>query len=330
MRRFRIALTATGLGALALWAGACGNGETSGVIRGAGHVEAIEVRLSAKVAGRLVEFAPREGDAVSAGQVVARIDTVDLALHAARLAAERDRAIAELALLEAGSRIEDIRAARARRDAAAADLAGADRDLVRARALEDSGAGTRQSREDAETRRDRARAALAALEEELERAEAGPRALEIGAARARQRAAEADLAAVRQQLADAAVSSPRNGVVAEKLAEAGELVTAGQPLALLVDLEDAWLNVYIPEADLGRIRLGQSARVVTDDGQERGGTLTYISPRAEFTPKNVQTRDERVKLVYRLKITLDNRDGLFKPGMPAEASLEAAPAAGAP
>ena len=95
----------------------------------------------------------------------------------------------------------------------------------------------------------------------------------------------------------------------------------GAPLCVVSDLAHAWLTVYVPETDLGRIRIGQEAQVKTDDGQTRKGTVTYISPKAEFTPKNVQTRDERVKLVYRLKVGLDNADGLFKPGMPAEARL---------
>ncbi len=96
---------------------------------------------------------------------------------------------------------------------------------------------------------------------------------------------------------------------------------------MITDLDDAWLTVYVGEPDLGRIRLGQEAEVVTDDGQTRKGKVTFIASKAEFTPKNVQTRDERVKLVYKVKIGLENKDGLFKPGMPAEARLRAADAA---
>jgi HlyD family secretion protein len=95
---------------------------------------------------------------------------------------------------------------------------------------------------------------------------------------------------------------------------------------VVTDLADAWLTVYVTEPDLGRLRLGQHAEVRTDDGQTRGGTLSFIASQAEFTPKNVQTRDERVKLVYKVKVGLDNADGLFKPGMPAEARLRVAEA----
>ena len=109
----------------------------------------------------------------------------------------------------------------------------------------------------------------------------------------------------------------------EKLAEQGELLARGTGLVVVTDLANAWLNVYVSETDLGRIRLDQQASVVTDDGQTRGGRVTFVAAQAEFTPKNVQTRDERVKLVYKVKVALENKDGLFKPGMPAEAHLRA-------
>jgi len=112
-------------------------------------------------------------------------------------------------------------------------------------------------------------------------------------------------------------------VLSERLAEPGELVAPGTGLAVLIELDRPWLTVYVAEPELGRIRLGQPVEVVTDGGESRQGRLSYISSKAEFTPKNVQTRDERVKLVYRVEVELDNEDGLFKPGMPAEARLGA-------
>jgi HlyD family secretion protein len=98
-------------------------------------------------------------------------------------------------------------------------------------------------------------------------------------------------------------------------------VQAGAPLLVLTNLKEPWLTVYVGALDLPKLRLGQQADVTTDDGQPRKGTISYIASQAEFTPKNVQTRDERVKLVYKVKIGLENEDGLFKPGMPAEARL---------
>jgi membrane fusion protein YbhG len=115
--------------------------------------------------------------------------------------------------------------------------------------------------------------------------------------------------------------------VTRRLAEKGELAARGTGIVVVTDLADAWLNAYVTEPDLGRLRVGQEAQVVTDDAQTRKGRVSFVASEAEFTPKNVQTRDERVKLVYRIKVALDNADGLFKPGMPATARLQPAAAA---
>jgi HlyD family secretion protein len=170
-----------------------------------------------------------------------------------------------------------------------------------------------------------AEARLHAAQEALARLRAGSRDEEKEAARASLAAAEARIAQIEQQIKDAVVESPTDGVVTEKIAEPGELLQVGSGLCVVTDLAHAWLTVYLPEADLGRVRLGQEAEVVTDGGQSRKGALTFVASKAEFTPRNVQTRDERVKLVYRAKIGLDNADGLFKPGMPAEARFAVTP-----
>jgi HlyD family secretion protein len=191
-----------------------------------------------------------------------------------------------------------------------------------------SGSGTTKARDDARTRHDLAAASLDAARERLSRLRAGSRREEIEAARARVQGADARIAQLEQQLKDAVIASPVAGVVSEKLAETGELLARGTGILVVSDLPNAWLNAYVAETDLGRLRLGQAAEVLTDDGQARQGRLSFVASRAEFTPKNVQTRDERVKLVYRIKVALDNADGLFKPGMPSTARLQ--PAAGRP
>jgi HlyD family secretion protein len=304
---------------------ACRPPEPPGHLQASGHIEATDVRLSAKVAGRLADFSLQEGDGVKAGQEIARIDTTDLALALRQARAEQAQAAAELRLRLAGARAEDVAEAEAQVASARADLAGAERDLARMEDLVGRGSGTAKSRDDARTRRDVAQARLLAGEEGLRRLRAGARAEEKDAARARLAAVEARIAQIEQQIEDAVVRSPRDGIVTEKIAEPGELLQVGSGLCVVTDLAHAWLTVYLPEADLGRVRIGQKARVVTDGGQSREGTLTFVSSKAEFTPRNVQTRDERVKLVYRIKIGLDNADGLFKPGMPAEARLQASP-----
>ena len=302
---------------------ACRGNDDPNRILASGHVEATEVVVSTKAAGTVERLAVDEGDVVAAGQELARIDTTDtaLALEAAR--AERALADADLRLRLAGSREEEVKEAEAQVARAEADLDGAQRDLVRMEGLLAAGSGTTKSRDDARTRRDVATASLDAARARLRRLRAGSRAEEVDAARARLAAADARVAQLEQQLADAVITSPVAGVVTEKLAEQGELAARGTGLVVVTDLASAWLNAYVAETDLARIRLGQEADVVTDDGQVRRGRLSFVASRAEFTPKNVQTRDERVKLVYRIKIALDNADGLFKPGMPAEARLAA-------
>jgi HlyD family secretion protein len=295
-------------------------------VAASGHVEATEVHVSTKVAGRLEALRVGEGDPVTAGQELGRVDTVDLELARRQARAELAQAQADLRLRLAGARAEDIAEVEAQARSAEADLEAARRDLERLEALLDRGSGTAKARDDARTRRDVARARWDALQQSLRRLRAGFRVEEKDAARARVASVEARLAQLDQQLADAVIRSPRAGVVTEKIAEAGELLQVGAPVVVVTDLADVWLRVYVGEPDLARIRLGQTAEVVTDDGQRRHGKIIYVASKAEFTPRNVQTRDERVKLVYEVKVGLDNADGLFKPGMPAEALL---PVAGA-
>ncbi|MBI5575538.1 MAG: efflux RND transporter periplasmic adaptor subunit [Deltaproteobacteria bacterium] len=319
----RSALVVAAVIAVAIAAAACGGKKDETLIAASGHVEATDVRISSKVGGKLKELPLKEGDVVAPGQVVARIDTVDLRLSLGATLAERDQAKADLALRLAGERKEDIAQAEARVAAAEADLDGKQKELGRRQGLLDTGSGTVKSRDDALAQRDVAAKTLEGEKERLRRLKAGFRKEEIDAARARLAAAEARIAQIRQQMEDATVTSPLAGFVTGKVAEQGELISAGTPLLVVTDLADAWLTIYIAEPDLGRIRVGQEVEVVTDAGQKRKGKVTYVSPKAEFTPKNVQTRDERVKLVYKVKVGLENGDGLFKPGMPAEARIPA-------
>jgi HlyD family secretion protein len=324
MKRHVMAVSPALLLAATVLGGACRKGNDAGLVVASGHVEATEVLVSTKVSGTIESLAVDEGSVVAAGQELARIDTTDtrLALDAGR--AERAQAEAELRLRLAGSRVEDVREARAQVVRAEADLDGAQKDLDRMEGLLAAGSGTTKARDDARTRRDVARAGLDAARERLQRLEAGFRREEKDGARARLEAAEARIAQLEQQLKDAVILSPVKGVVTEKLAEKGELAARGTGIVVVTDLPNAWLNAYVSEPDLARLRLGQEAEVVTDDGQTRKGRVSFVASRAEFTPKNVQTRDERVKLVYRIKVALENADGLFKPGMPAEARLRPA------
>lgn len=308
---------------LASLLGGCARGTDSTEILASGHVEATDVRIATKISGRLESLLVQEGDVVRHGQLLAAIATTDLKLALDQARAERDQAGAEYRLRLMGARKEDIAELEAQIESVRSDLESAQKDLGRMQDLLDKGSGTTKARDDAATRRDMTAHRLDSMNQALARMRAGSRPEEKDAARARLAAMEARVAQLEQQLKDATIVSPLAGVVTEKVAEPGELLQVGSPICVISDLANAWLTVYITGPDLGRIRLGQEARIATDDGQTRKGKVTFIASQAEFTPKNVQTRDERVKLVYRVKIGLDNQDGMFKPGMPAEARLQA-------
>ena len=301
----------------------CGRSREKDVIVATGHVEATEVLVSTKVGGTLMKLGVDEGSTVTVGQLIATIDPTDTVLALGTARAERDMADAEWRLRKAGSRKEDIGEAVTQVTRSVADLASAQKDLDRMEGLLAVGSGTTKARDDARTRRDVAQAALEGSRQRLQKMQAGSRAEEIDGARGRVAAAEARIAQLDQQMKDAVVASPVAGVVTARLSDQGELLARGTGIVVVTDLANAWLNAYVPEPDVARVRIGQAAEVRTDSGQTRQGKVSFVSSRAEFTPKNVQTRDERVKLVFRIKIALENQDGLFKPGMPAEARLKA-------
>ncbi len=313
----------------------CGTGRPQGPPRASGYVEATEVRVSPEVGGRIVQLQVDEGDRVSIGSLVAKIDTADTELAIRRGEAERDQAAAQFRLLQAGARPEDIRLARAQVDSADADtraamaeLASANADLQRFDALLKANAGSRKQRDDAATRRDVSAARVAAAQERsrgasetLARVKAGARVEEIAAARARVAVVDAQMASLRKSLADAVLVSPVAGIVTSKLADAGEVIAPRAPVVVVTDLDHAWANVYVDEPVVPRLKLGQKVAVLTDAGQRLEGSITFISPKAEFTPRNVQTAAERSRLVYRIKVATDNKDGVLKPGMPVEVEL---------
>jgi HlyD family secretion protein len=298
---------------------ACGRSGRTGHVVASGHIEANDVRIATKVRGRLLQRPVDEGDAVKVGQLLGLVDTIDAELSLREAKAQREQADAQLRLRVAGSRREDIAELAAHVDAAAADLAGAEKELARQEKLVTEGVTTAQTRDDALTRRDTLAAQLESTKQSLARAKAGSRGQDIEAARAARDAIDARIAQLDQAISDARIVSPVDGRVTEKIAEAGELLAAGAPILVVTDLARPWLTVYVAEPDLGKVKLGAEAEVVTDGGETRRGKVTFIASTAEFTPKNVQTRDERVKLVYRVKVGLDNADGLFKAGMPAQA-----------
>lgn len=302
----------------------CGNSADRQSIHASGHIEATEVRLAAKVGGKLVSLPFWEGDRVNAGDVVAKLDTADAEHDLARARAEAQGADAQLRLLLAGSRIEDIQRAEAELGRAEADLAGAALDVNRLDGLADRGTATLKARDDARTRKAMLERDVAADRAGVAKLKAGPRPQEIEQARAQKAAAEAVVATIEQRIGDATVLAPRDGVITSRATEPGEVLAPGALLYVLTDIAHPWLNVYVDEPSLSRVHLGDAVKVRVDGRTEEfAGKVTFVSEVAEFTPKNVQTPEERAKLVFKVKVGLDNPEGIFKPGMPADAYFSA-------
>jgi HlyD family secretion protein len=322
----------------------CRHETAAGPPRASGYVEATEVKVASKVPGRVAEVRVVEGARVTANQVLVTLQTTDTDLAITRAQAQRAQAAAQLRLLQAGTRPEDIQQAEAQVAAATADKRAADADLTSAKADEArfqqllrNRAGTQKEADDATARReqleakargaaDRAGAATATLA----RLKAGARPEEIEAARAQVAGADAQIATLEHDRAEATVVAPSDGVVTSRLVEPGELVAVGTPLIVVIDLDHAWADAYVEEPLVPTLKIDDAATVITDAGNRLAGRIAFISPRAEFTPRNVQTASERAKLVYRVKVTVDNRQGVLKPGMPVEVEFGGAPAGGRP
>lgn len=234
----------------------------------------------------------------------------DAARTALDVAVERHRAARErLALVEEGPRTEEIRRAEAEVRQAEAALA-----LVREGARPDE-----IRRAAAEVQQAQAALRLAQAGE-LEAALTRQQLATAQASVARDRAA---LAGAEAQLGYTVLRSPQAGVVLRKHVEPGEMIGAGTPVVTVADLGRVWLKIYVPEPQLGRVKLGQPVEVTTDSypGKVYRGTVTFVSSEAEFTPKNIQTLEERVKLVFAVKVALENESQELKPGMPADAKI---------
>lgn len=267
---------------------------------GSGFIEATEATISAEVAGQVKALRFDEGSVIALGDTLAEIDPLSASLrldqaHAGRTVLEKRERVAALAVEQA---------------ARTADLTAKEYD--RARSLVASGSVDQQRLDEVEhafkqaaLARKQADAVLESSQAELVRADADIRLLE-------------------KQLADCRPRSPLAGVVTAKYVDAGEWVAVGKPLVKVAALDTVWVKVYVPAGDLTAIALGGRASVDPEDGRNRplAGTVTWIAPTAEFTPKNVQTKEARADLVYAVKVTIANPDGTLKIGMPVAVKIQ--------
>ncbi|MGL5113718.1 MAG: HlyD family secretion protein [Beijerinckiaceae bacterium] len=270
------------------------------ILEASGRIEALEIDLAAKYGGRLISVGPREGDRVSKGAVIAELDRSEISASLRRAEAEQVRAAESLAQAEA------VVAQRR------SDVALADAEYKRAATLRDreyvSGAAF-----------DLKRAAHDSAEAALRAAHASLRATAAGISMA-----EAEVERLKRQFDEHAIVAPRSGQVLYRLAEPGEVVAAGQRILTIVDLTDISLTVFLPMADAGKLSIGHAAEIVLDAMPDRRfpARVEFVSPRAQFTPKTVETREERAKFVFRVKLRITDSLGLpLNPGQPATAAI---------
>jgi HlyD family secretion protein len=289
-----------------------------------GNIEAHESLVSFKVAGRIADLPVEEGQQVEQGDLLARLDDADYKQKVRIDKANVDVRQSNLALTLAGTREQEIKASQQSMIDAQADLEEKKLDNDRAQVLFSKDEIAAQDRDLAATALKRAEATFRAAQQRYNEAVEGSRKEDITIARANLAEANANLGLSRIDLSYATLLAPSAGVITVRETELGEVVAPGTPVVTLADLDHIWLRAYIAETDLGRIHWGQGANITTDTypGREFHGRISFISPDAEFTPKSVQTYQERVTLVYRIKIDIDNLNHELKPGMPADAHLE--------
>jgi HlyD family secretion protein len=326
-KRILIALTVIVIGIAFLVVYNLKKQKNNGAMILSGNVEVTETNVGFKIPGRVTERLVDEGDKVMAGDLLARLDSAEIASVVAQSKASLDEVTTKLAELSAGSRSQEIEQAKAQTNAQEAELQKVKKDFDRAEILYKNGAISASQFDVARSAYDARTALHRNALESLSLVREGPRKEEISIAGHRVKQARAVLASSEERLRDTTIYAPVNGVVLRKNVEAGETVASGTPVVTIGDLEHPWIKVYVKEDRLGQVRLGQKARITVDTfkGKAYEGTVTFISSEAEFTPKNVQTQEERVKLVFGVKVRVKNVNDELKPGMPADVRIELKP-----
>jgi HlyD family secretion protein len=304
-----------------------GDGADDG-LTASGTVEATDAQLGFQAAGRVSEIAVREGDPVNAGDELAHLDRTETEARRRQAAAEVAAARAMLKELERGFRSEEVEQGRAALAAATERLNDARRDLDRIERLREGGAASQESLDKARTAVEVAASQQRQAQEQLRMLESGPRSETIEARRAQLTQAEAAVATIDATLTNMTVRAPFGGIVTVRHREPGEIVPAGAPILTVMNPDDRWVKIYVPETRIGAVRIGQPATITTDTYPVKPyrGAVVFIASEAEFTPKTVQTAEERVKLVYAVKVRVtDDPTKDLKPGMPADVRLRESP-----
>ena len=295
----------------------------NGRITASGTIEATEVTIESKVAGRIEQLLVDEGDRVAEGRLLVQIERREVEAQVRAAEAQVEAARANLSNLEAGSREQEIKKAEAALEEAQANLERTRIDRDRLDRLHNDKVVSDQEWERARTANDVAVAKEREAREHLDLLKAGTRRHLIEASRGEFRRAQAALDLVQAQLDDTRLTAPLAATVLLRNREKGELATPGTPILTLGDLDHLWVSIYVKETDLGKVKLGGEAEIGVDSfpGKKYRGKVTHISNKAEFTPKTIQTKEERVKLVFEVKVAIENQNGELKPGQPADVEL---------
>lgn len=305
----------------------CGNNNQQKLIEASGTIESTNVIVSSKTSGEILTFNFNEGEKVNAGDTILIIDHELLDIQLQQSMAAKDAAEAQMKLMLSGARKEDVNQAEQNLNQAKVNFETAERDKIRFKNLYDSRSITQKQYEDAIARYDLMNAQYISAQENYNKVKKIFRQEEIDQAKANLNKATAGVELLKKNIRDCYVISPIKGFIVKTFVERGESVSPMSSLFKVSDLDEVELVVYVSEEELGYVKLGQKADVTIDTYKDKSyeGKVTYISSEAEFTPKNIQTKEERTKLVFAVKITIPNKDYDLKSGMPADAVIIIAP-----
>ena len=289
-----------------------------------GIVEIQEVRLGSKIGGRVAEVCVTEGDIVEPGNVLVRLEVPELEAQRDQCQAKIRSLEAELTKAKNGPRVQEIRRAENDLAAAQADLQWARQEFSRIERLQRSGGSDRAEYDSARASRDRALGRVGAAQANLDLLRAGTRPEEIAEIEARVAEMRGKLHELDANLREAIVSAPERAVIDVMAVRRGDLVTPNQPIIRVLRADDLWVKVYVPEIQLGKVVLGQEVAVTIDayPGRRFTGKVIKIDAECEFTPRNVQSADERRYQVFGVKVRLTESEGIFKSGMAAEVTFD--------
>ncbi|MCW8811069.1 MAG: efflux RND transporter periplasmic adaptor subunit [Ignavibacteriaceae bacterium] len=299
------------------------NGNNNGSIKASGNVEATNIIVSSQVSGKVFQILKDEGDRVNKSDTVIVIDPETYKLKLDEAVASREYAQAQFNLLKEGARKEDIKQANNNLKQAQVSFDLAEKDKERMENLYQAKSITKKQYDDAMANYEISKARLNSARENFEKVKNLSRPEELKQAEANLNKAIANVNLLQKSLNDCYVISPSSGYITKKFIEIGETAGMMSSLFQVADLSSVELVIYVPETELGKVQLGQKAELKVDTYPDKSfnGKVIYISPQAEFTPKNIQTQEERTKLVFAVKIKIDNPDFELKDGMPADAVI---------